>query len=335
MSSPIRATSLQGIDTLIKELGGDFAQALDACNVRLNFKNLEDEYLPYRQYAQLLEYCSDEYNCPSFGLRLANKQEFEILGHIAIAAKSSTNIEEAINWVKNYLHLHSPALTMNVQPLENTQTLFLSFEINLSPQPLVNQALELTLGLACKTLKELSNNQCKPMQVFLPQKLAVNSYAYNAFFGCPVVEDRNCAGIVINKQHLALKLSISSLSKTQATFKYLAQYGAHTQPLPEQVIALIKPMLSIHQCSNLTIATALGMHPRTLHRALAKHNTSFVKLKDQTRRTLAEYYLRQNHHCLATISELLGYQEQATLCASIKRWFGCSARILKKRKMLH
>ncbi|XQF91398.1 hypothetical protein ACOBV8_20875 (plasmid) [Pseudoalteromonas espejiana] len=34
------------------------------------------------------------------GLRLANKQEFEILGHIAIAAKSSTNIEEVINWVK-------------------------------------------------------------------------------------------------------------------------------------------------------------------------------------------------------------------------------------------
>jgi AraC-like DNA-binding protein len=77
------------------------------------------------------------------------------------------------------------------------------------------------------------------------------------------------------------------------------------------------------------------MHPRTLHRELAKSNTSFVKLKDTTRRALAQYYLLQNHYSIATISALLGYQEQATLCASVKRWFGCSARAYRAKKMIN
>ena len=334
MSSLIRATALQGIDTLILELGGDPHTTLQSCNINVDFKNLENQYLPYRYYAELLEYCACTFNCSSFGIKLASRQSFDILGHVAIAAKSGTNLGDALSWVVKYLHLHSPALSLTSHPLEDEKSLFLSFEINLKPLPNINQAFELTIGLALAIIKKLSNNRCKPIKVFLPQKLSTNTRAYSAYFGCKVIEHRNSAGIVITKSDLALKLEHTQQSKVQAALSFLAKNAEHAQQLPNQVSALIRPMLPIYQCSNQTISAALGMHPRTLHRELAKHNTSFVKLKDATRRALAAHYLAQNQYTLSTISELLGYQEQATLSANVKRWFGCSPRAYRTKKMI-
>ncbi len=336
MSSLIRATSLQGIDTLISEFGGDPHQIMQNCNIsNVDFKNLDNHYLPYRDYAELLEYCACEFNCSSFGLKLASRQNFDILGHVAIAAKSSTNLGDALNWVIKYLYLHSPALSLNSHPLESDKSVFLSFEINLKPLPHINQVIELTIGLALAVIKKLSNNRCKPITIFLPKKLSNNTRAYNTYFGCNVTEHRNSAGIVISKSDLTLELDHPELNKVQAALSFLAKNKEHTQSLPNQVSALIRPMLPIYQCSNQTISAALGMHPRTLHRELIKHNTSFVKLKDATRRALAAHYLAQSQFTISTISELLGYQEQATLSVNVKRWFGCSPRAYRTKKMLN
>ena len=331
MSSLIKATSLKGIDTLITELGGDTANIMRHCAIEVTLNSLETQSLTYRHYAELLEYCAHSLNCPSFGLKLASKQSFDILGHIAIAAKSGTDLGEALTWVIKYLHLHTPALNLTTHTLEDDQNIFLSFEIKLKPLPVINQVIELTIALALATLKKVSQNQCKPIKVFLPQKIDANIRAYHQHFGCNVIEHRNSAGILIAKNDLLLPLNVSDQHKVQAALNFLAANNAHTQSLPSQVSALIRPMLPLFQCSNQTIATALNMHPRTLHRELKKHNTSFVKLKDATRRALCEHYLMQNQFSISHISELLGYQEQATLSASVKRWFNCSARAFRAK----
>ncbi|WP_372761345.1 AraC family transcriptional regulator ligand-binding domain-containing protein [Pseudoalteromonas sp.] len=332
MSSLIRATSLQGIDTLLLAFDADVTATMHACNINIDFTQLENQYLSYRSYAALLEYCAKQFNCPSFGLQLANQQSLAILGYIAIAANGGSNLGDALDWVAKYLHLHSPALRLTAHSLEDENHLFLSFEIKLKPLPNINQVTELTIALAMGAIKKLSNNQCKPITVFLPQKLAPNRHAYSRYFDCDVIEHRNSAGIVIAKKDLSIALEHSELSNVEAAQHFLTKHSQYTSSLPAQVSALIRPMLPIYQCSNRTIASALNMHPRTLHRELAKHNTSFVKLKDATRRALAKHYLMQGQLSISTISELLGYQEQATFTASAKRWFGCSPRAMRSKK---
>ena len=63
MSRLIRATSLQGIDHLIAELGGDLAAIMQQCAINVDFNKLEQETLTYRAYAQLLEHCANTLNC--------------------------------------------------------------------------------------------------------------------------------------------------------------------------------------------------------------------------------------------------------------------------------
>ncbi len=51
MKNFIKATSLQGIDSLVKSLGADISQIMTQLGLNICFNNLEQQYLPYSTYA--------------------------------------------------------------------------------------------------------------------------------------------------------------------------------------------------------------------------------------------------------------------------------------------
>jgi AraC-like DNA-binding protein len=63
---------------------------------------------------------------------------------------------------------------------------------------------------------------------------------------------------------------------------------------------------------------------RTLQRRLQEEATSFNELVDDTRRELADQYLRDSQLTLAQVAYLLGFADQSTFFRACKRWFGTS-----------
>lgn len=59
----------------------------------------------------------------------------------------------------------------------------------------------------------------------------------------------------------------------------------------------------------------------TLHRRLARQNTTFRRLKLTVRMTLAKHYLRETNMPLQVISDLLGYGEPTSFVRAFKRWY--------------
>lgn len=329
MDNFIKATSLQNIDCLIQDLGGEYDVLFSRCQVAINMNALERQYLPYRHYINLLEVCAKELDCPDFGLRLASRQTFGILGPIALVAQTGTTLEEVMGWVIKYLHLHCPAISLQINPCVNEDELFLSFEILLTPLPQINQVIELSIGLIVGIIRQLSDGKCQPKQIFLPQKSASNLRAYHQYFSCPIVDLRNIAGVVVAKQDLQLAVNSYQLSQVSTSWQFLSKQDAQKLTLPDQVALLVKSLLAIDQCSNENVSRILLMQPRQLHRLLTNYQTSFVKIKNQQRKLLAWHYLRESQLSIGHISELLGYQEQATLSAACRRWFGQSPRVIR------
>src|SRR5262249_7981625 len=72
------------------------------------------------------------------------------------------------------------------------------------------------------------------------------------------------------------------------------------------------------------IAAELCMSERTLQRRLEDEETSFGQLLDDTRRGLAEQYLRRLHLSLAPAAYLLGFTDQSSFFRACKRWFDVS-----------
>lgn len=70
------------------------------------------------------------------------------------------------------------------------------------------------------------------------------------------------------------------------------------------------------------VARHFGMSERTLQRRLKEENVVFQELLDETRRQLAEIYLREPRLAVYEIAMLLGYSEPSAFFRAFRRWTG-------------
>jgi len=98
-----------------------------------------------------------------------------------------------------------------------------------------------------------------------------------------------------------------------------------------QVRQLLGERLAHAEPRRKDIAEALNMSERTLQRRLHAENTSFQQLLDETRRELAQQYLRRPRHSLRRVADLLGFEDQSNLFRACKRWFGESPGTYRAR----
>ena len=110
-----------------------------------------------------------------------------------------------------------------------------------------------------------------------------------------------------------------------------AKFTRHRPPLHAQARGVIMQFLGTENCTNDRIATALNLHPRTLHRRLNAEGTSFQQIKDEVRRDVMLYYLQQTHLDFALISERLGFAEQSVMTRRCNRWFSASPTKLRSQ----
>jgi len=80
------------------------------------------------------------------------------------------------------------------------------------------------------------------------------------------------------------------------------------------------------------VAEDLGLTLRTLQRKLQEAGVGFQQVLDQTRRELAEDYLRQRHLSLVDIAFLLGYQDQSAFSHAFKEWTGMTPGGYRERQ---
>jgi AraC-like DNA-binding protein len=88
------------------------------------------------------------------------------------------------------------------------------------------------------------------------------------------------------------------------------------------------------------VAGMLFMSERTLQRRFQDEGISFQRLLDETRKDLAQQYLRQPRLSLAQTAYLLGFSDQSNLHRACRRWFEMSpgqyrSRFTADRRALH
>ena len=80
--------------------------------------------------------------------------------------------------------------------------------------------------------------------------------------------------------------------------------------------------LPLGNVSDDSVASALHMSVRTMHRKLSEVNQNFRTLLVDIRRELAEHYILDNSLTLTEISLLLGFAEPSSFSRAFKNWTG-------------
>jgi AraC-like DNA-binding protein len=168
--------------------------------------------------------------------------------------------------------------------------------------------------------------------VWFPHPAVATEATYRARFPGPVAFGAEQAALAVRQRDLDLPISENIEELHDLATRYLdSQLPRGRTTLTVQVRQVIESLLGTGTCTQREVASALYVHPRTMHRRLQAEGTTFEEIKDEARRDLAQRYLAQPDLPLSQITALLGYSEQSALGRSCRRWFDRTPRELRAR----
>jgi AraC-like DNA-binding protein len=326
MDALVRAATLRGWTSLVRELGGDPAALLASAHLAADALEHEDALLPARSAMHLLEASAVELRCPDFGLRMAHAQDPTALGPLAPVLQNTPTVREMLETAVRYLFVHSPSLTLNLVPAaeEFPGHVAMRFDWVLDPRPPARQALDLSLATAHRLLGMVVRTGYRPRAVLLPHSPTAPLSCYVRFFGAEVRPERAHGALILDERLMDVPLgNVDETIRRIATSYLDTNYpppGASTADLVRT--ALSRTIGGTARASLDEVARWLALHPRTLQRRLAEEGTSFDRLRDKELRKLAYQYLTESALPMAHVALALGFSEQSALTRVCRRWFG-------------
>jgi AraC-like DNA-binding protein len=304
-------------------------QGLDAEALLGPLPRGESGQLPMALWQQLLQRADRLLGIPALGLRIAEGISPRHFGVVGYAALACATLGEALQRLERY---HRLVYDVNPAQLQvQGAQLILEWGVACGcPGQLVDET-----GLAA--LVQLARNMtAQPLPVLAldfvnppPADLA----PYREFFAGPVRFAQPSTRLVLPLEYLSLPLrqadpALRALLDAEAE-RFLQQPRGG---LVERCQQLLIPLLREGRASLAQLAPQLHRSPRSLQRDLGELGLNFQQLLEDTRRQLAEGYLREPHLPLGGIAALLGFSEQSAFSRAFRQWHGESP--LKWRQRL-
>ncbi len=330
MSTHIRIASLEGFQNFVLELGAEPAHILDAAGLDETLLNAPEALIPSATYRRILNLAAEMTSTPRFGLLLSQRQSFEKLGAVGYLAKHAPTLGEAARLLHRFLSTHDTA-TASALSVANQQVLWRFRTADALDEPDVQQS-ELALGLVAKFVRSSVDERWSPTAVHFAHARPADLTDHQRVFRCPVFfdQDATCLEFPANDLDKALKTSDPKL------FQILLQHTEQVfHEMGNEVVDRVR--LAIHQsieagAPTLDMAARLCDTPRPrLQRALKRSGTSFQKLLEEERFSLAKKYLRDTHLSLAAITSALCYAETPVFTRAFKRMSGMTPSDWRKQ----
>src|SRR5262249_21770434 len=110
----------------------------------------------------------------------------------------------------------------------------------------------------------------------------------------------------------------------QVLTHYLA--GLASTELAVRVQSKVMHLLPSGEVEEETIARSLNLSRRSMQRKLSREGVTFRQLVDNTRKQLAEQYLKDSTLVVSEVAYLLGFSEVSSFSRAFRRWTGSAPR---------
>lgn len=298
---------------MFKEVGLDLDSLRDP-NVRI----------PADALIVLLRLASERCGDPVFGLHLARYVHPTTFYSLGMAMFFSENLAAFLHCYITYYRI----ITTNDQLESKVEDGVL--QIVATPRegmPMIPVRVD---GFAAITLSiirvALGDNNFAPERVCLarPQPEGYEEH-YERFFGCPITYDGESTVISISESQLSRSLITANpeLSKMYQKLTEDHLKKIDRADFPGRVHNELVKLLPTGVSGKDQVAEALNMSTRTLYNKLEGAGTTFREVLDDTRRSLAEEYIRQQLP-IYEIAYLIGFSDTANFSRAFKKWTGKS-----------
>lgn len=276
--------------------------------------------------ARLVEYAAEVANDTAFGLHLAQETNPREVGLLFFAFSAGKDVREALGLFARYVRIVNDGLRVAIAPRAEGGTLALN--IVDVPRHRFKQNVEFGVAMIVKSLREAAGRKISPNRVLCSHARNSDLKEFERFYNCRVEFGASTDELDFGHDVLSTPLVTSDRYLLETLLPYCEEAAKARQTAPGSLLASVENeiyRLLPHGRANVeSAARALGLSPRTLARRLAAEETSFAKLIDDVRRTLALQYVRESNFTMAQIAWLLGYERSESFTHAFRRWAGQS-----------
>jgi AraC-like DNA-binding protein len=170
----------------------------------------------------------------------------------------------------------------------------------------------------------ITGRELRPRQVEFVYPEPADTSVHAEAFGCPLRFGQPANRALLAAADLALPLSAHDPAMAalhaQLVEQELEKIGSTRTSL--RVREILAARVAQAEPRREQVAAALGLSDRTLQRRLQAEGTSFQHVLDDTRRELAQLYLRTPRSSLGDVAARLGFEDRSNFFRACKRWFG-------------
>lgn len=327
----VRGSSLTGFAPLVHAQGGDPDSLLALAGIDPADAGCDDRFIPLRSAIAAVETAATLLDVPDFGRQLGRRQSIDILGPVAVAARTAVTVAEALDVLVTHMDSHSPAISARISAHVDPELRRFEYGFVLRPAPPQAQALELALGLTLQVLRLFLGAAYRPVAVHLPHPPLATAANYHEFFGCPPHFTESIGGFTLRVSDLQRPLNHDPLAHRIALAYLSDTHGRRTPDIADTVDSIIRQLLPTGELSAEQVARQFGIGSKTLQRRLAAEGISYAELVDDTRRELAHRLLSGTDLPVSRVSQQLGYAEHSVFTRACRRWFGTTPTQYRRR----
>jgi AraC-like DNA-binding protein len=329
----ITVSYARGLLNAVTELGGDANALQQQFNLSDNKLGQPDGRVSIARYMRLGFTGIELTGRPDLGLEMGKLIKIPFFGLTGFLAMTAKDIEAACRVLAHYERLSSTNCRGQSRfYLEDGKGVAQFYSI--SPYNEYNLfVVDAVLASQFKVIEWLCGKSKAVERIEVEFEAPSYAAAYEEYFQCPVLfgQDRNA--VIIKPEALSWPL----LQHDKNAFLNLQKIcdeqlikATRERSLSEKVMDEISPLLEGQTPSIEQVSDSLGMPPWTLRRKLQEQSTSFQVLLNDTRKSLAESYIKDTDLAIGEIAYLLGFSSPTAFQRAFKRWTDESPGLYRK-----
>ncbi len=329
----VHAPLLLLFDEVVEECGGDPDRLLRQAGLERH--NPDACEVGYPELARLLELSARALDRADFGMLLALRQCGRgIEGALGHAMRHARCFDEMLGLAVKHSYAHSLASNTWLHRPASGRSVLFGHDIVREGTGATRQLMEQILLIGHLIAIRLTGGAVRSHRILLRHARLSAPQVYRRYFGCEVRFDQRVYATVYRAEDMARPIISADISALREEVAAIEQRFAQKQlPLSRKVRGAILHGLDDGHCTVERVAGQLGFHIRSLHRHLANEGTSFRRIRDEVRRDLAGYYLRETDLDVKSVSERLGFSEQSALARRARTWFDGSPTDLRSGRL--
>jgi len=289
---------------------------------RLSYEKID------RIRARAVDMSGDE----AFGLRAASVYLPSQMGALGYAWHASLTLRRAYMRLERFVRVINDRARVQMEDRDGHMVVTLGVD---APSECASARDDGAMALITKMSRIIIGDHFRLQCVNFKHEPPKDIKPYFEFFGCELnfaqAENQLLIPSSIADETLTGANPELALLNDKVVTRRLAQIDK--DDIVARVQSILIDQLPLGTISDDTVAAAMHMSVRTMHRKLTEVDSSFRSLLAEMRRDLAEAYILDNSLTLTEISLLLGFSEPSSFSRAFKSWTGSAPSEARQARM--